>query len=280
LWLNQKNGSFREAALESGAAYAADGVARAGMGVATGDFDSDGHDDILVTNLTREGATLFRGNGKGEFDDITLKSGLAQATSGSTGFGTKWFDYDNDGRLDLFIANGGVTLIESQRGKPHPFEQTNFLFHNEGDRFRDVSGVAGSVFGIAAVGRGAAFGDVDNDGDIDMIVANNNGPVRLLLNETGSKKHWLEVRLDGGASNRFGIGSRVGLLRKGQPTIWRNANTDSSYLSAHDPRVHFGLGDNPDVDALVVQWADGSKETWSGITRDKITTLRKATGRP
>jgi hypothetical protein len=280
LWLNQKNGTFREAALESGAAYASDGVARAGMGVTAGDFDCDGHDDILVTNLTREGATLFRGNGKGEFEDITLKSGLAQATAGSTGFGTKWFDYDNDGPLDLFIANGAVTLIESQRGKPRPFEQPNLLFHNEAGKFRHVSGVAGSIFGIAAVARGAAFGDIDNDGDIDIVVANNDGPVRLLLNETGSKKHWLEVRLDGGASNRFGIGSRVGLMRRGQPTIWRNANTDSGYLSAHDPRVHFGLGGRPEVDALTVRWADGSKESWTGMSPDKITTLRKGTGKP
>ena len=279
LWLNQKDGTFREAALESGAAYASDGVARAGMGVTAGDFDGDGHDDILITNLTREGATLFRGNGKGEFEDITQRSGLMQATSGSTGFGTKLFDYDNDGRLDLFIANGAVTMIEALRGKPYPFEQKNQLFHNEGSAFREVSGVAGAVFSIAGVARGAAFGDIDNDGDIDIIVANNNGPVRLYLNDAGSKKHWLEVRLDGGALNRFGVGARVAVLRQGRPAVWRNANTDSGYLSAHDPRVHFGLGDKSGVDGLLVHWADGSREIWPAIPSDRIITLRKGTGK-
>lgn len=280
LWLNQRDGTFREAALASGAAYAADGAARAGMGVTAGDFDGDGHDDILVTNLAREGATLFRGNGRGEFDDVTLRSGLMKATAGATGFGTKWFDYDNDGRLDLFIANGAVTRIESMRGKTYPFEQKNLLFHNEGATFRDVSGMAGAVFGSAAVGRGAAFGDIDNDGDVDIVVANNNGPVRLLLNETGSRKHWLEVRLDGGASNRFGVGSRVALLRAGRRPMWRNANTDSGYLSAHDPRVHFGLGDQTDMEGIVVHWADGAREKWPAPLPDRLIALRKGTGKP
>ncbi len=279
LWLNRKDGTFREAALESGAAYASDGMARAGMGVTAGDFDGDGNDDILVTNLTHEGATLFRGNGEGQFDDVTLQSGLMQATSGSTGFGTRWFDYDNDGRLDLFIANGAVAMVESLRGKPYPFEQKNQLFHNEGARFRKVSGVAGSAFALAGVARGAAFGDIDNDGDIDIVVANNNGPARLLLNETGSKKHWLEVRLDGGATNRFGAGSRVAVNRRDRTALWRNADTGSGYLSAHDARVHFGLGDKPDINSLRVRWADGSSEIWPSQLPDRMITLRKGTGK-
>ena len=275
LWLNQKDGTFKEAALASGAAYAADGVARAGMGVAAGDFYGDGHDDILVTNLTREGATLFRGNGRGDFEDVTLQSGLTKATSGATGFGTKWFDYDNDGRLDLFIANGAVTMLEALRGNPYSFEQRNLLFHNEGRKLKDVSGVAGEAFQRAAVGRGAAFGDIDNDGDIDIVVVNNNGPAALLLNETGSKNHWLQVRLDGA-----GVGSRIAVLRPGQPPLWRIANTDSGYLSAHDPRVHFGLGDKPGMESLLVHWPDGSKEKWSAPAPDRLVTLRKGTGKP
>ncbi len=279
LWLNNQDGAFREAALESGTAYAADGVPRAGMGVTAGDFDNDGKDDIFVTNLVREGATLFRGGGNGKFDDITLKSGLSQPTAAFTGFGTKWFDYDNDGRLDLFVANGGVTMIEAQRGKPYPFQQRNLLLHNEGARFRDVSEFAGSIFAHPGIGRGAAFGDIDNDGDIDIVVANNSGPVLLLLNETGSKKHWLEVGLDGGKTNRFGIGSRVAVLRKGQPPLWRSVDTGSGYLSAHDPRVHFGLGDRFAVDGVLVKWPDGSTEAWPAIQPDRLLTLRKGTGK-
>ena len=279
LWLNQKDGTFREEALRSGAAYASDGVARAGMGVTAGDFDGDGHDDILVTNLTREGATLFRGNGKGDFDDTSLKSGLAQLTSRFTGFGTKWFDFDNDGKLDLFIANGAVTRMETQRGKPRPFEQTNQLFQNVGGTLREVSAVAGNAFQVAGVARGAAFGDIDNDGRIDIVVANNEGPVRLLLNRSAASMHWLQVQLDGGPLNRFGVGAKVELRRKGVASIWRRVSTDSSYLSAHDSRVHFGLGNQPEVEELIVHWTDGSKESFAPPKPDQIIQIRKATGK-
>lgn len=273
LWLNRKDGTFQEAALASGAAYASDGVARAGMGVTAGDFDGDGHDDILVTNLTREGATLFRGDGRGGFDDVTLQSGLSGPTSAATGFGAKWFDYDNDGRLDLFIANGAVTMIEALRGKPHPFEQRNLLFHNEGGRLKDVSGAAGAPFEKAAVGRGAAFGDLDNDGSVDIVVSNNNGPAVLLLNQNRSQNYWLQVRLAGGNA------SKIALIRSGMPTVYRSANTDSGYLSAHDPRVHFGLGARPDNDGLIVYWTDGTREQWPGTIAGKVVTLKKGTGR-
>lgn len=279
LWLNQGDGTFREAGLQSGAAYAADGVARAGMGVTAGGFTNEGHEDVLVTNLTREGVTLWRNNGKGDFEDVTLRYGLAQATIPFTGFGAQWLDYDNDGRLDLFITNGAVTIMESLRGKPYPFEQHNQLFHNEGGRFREVSRNGGPAFQIPGVGRGAAFGDIDNDGDVDIVVTNNNGPVRLLLNESGSRRHWLEVRLDGGKTNRFGIGARVAVLRRGQPALWRRAHTDSSYLSANEPRVHFGLGDKPDLEGAAVEWPDGSSEIWNSILADRIVTLRKGSGR-
>ena len=279
LWLNQKNGAFREEALRSGAAYASDGMARAGMGVTAGDFDGDGHDDILVTNLAREGATLFRGNGNGDFDDSSLKSGLVSSTAGFTGFGTKWFDFDNDGRLDLFIANGAVTRMETQRGKPRPFEQTNQLLHNVGNSLRDVSAIAGSAFQVPGVGRGAAFGDIDNDGRVDVVVANNGGPVRLLLNRSNTSRHWLQVQLDGGPGNRFGVGAGVELRRKGVPSLWRRTSTDSSYLSAHDSRVHFGLGNQAEVDELIVHWTDGSKESFAAIKPDQIVQIRKTTGK-
>ncbi len=282
LWLNQGNGTFKEVALVSGTAYSADGLAQAGMGVTAGDFDGDEDEDILVTNLTKEGCVLYRNDGKGYFYDATIEFGLHQPTFPYTGFGVEWFDYDNDGRLDLFIANGAVTLMESLRGSPYPFHQINQLFHNEGEgkRFRETTKIAGPALELSEVSRGAAFGDIDNDGDIDIVVTNNNGPVRLLRNEVGSQRHWLEVRLEAAKGNRFAIGARVAVLRQGQKPLWRRVHTDSSYLSANDVRVHFGLGEKPEVQSVVVRWPDGSREAWDKVQPDRLLTLRQGTGRP
>lgn len=277
LWLNNHDGTFREAALEAGVAYAADGVARAGMGIAVADIDDDGLEDILVTNLVREGSTLFRNRGKGQFDDRTVQDGIARLTSGATGFGTGWLDYDNDGHLDLFIGNGAVTIVEALRGQPYPYQQQNRLLRNEPATrmFQDVTARVASDLSAAAVGRGAAFGDIDNDGDSDIVVSNNNGPVRLLLNRAEARYHWLEVRLESSASNPQAMGARVAVLRTGELTQWRRVHTDSSYLSASDPRVHFGLGANPAPATLLVEWPDGLKEARTGVKVDEIITVRR-----
>ena len=280
LWLNNGNGTFREAALLSGAAYSADGVARAGMGVTAGDFDGTGNESLFIANLTREGASLFRNNGHAEFTDVAMQVGLHQPTFPYTGFGVQWFDYDNDGRPDLFIANGAVTIVENLRGTPYPFHQRNLLFHNEGARFREASGEAGPAFQLSEVGRGAAFGDVDNDGRIDIVVTNNNGPVRLLLNEMTSSNHWLEVRLQGVKCNRDAMGARVAVRWQGQRQLWGRAHTDGSYLSASDVRVHFGLGATPETVQVLVEWPDGSKEKWDNVRADSLVTLRQGTGTP
>ncbi len=252
LWINQKDGTFLEQALTLGAAYSEDGLAKAGMGVASGDYDNDGHDDLLVLNLTREGATLFHHAVRG-FEDISIRTGVRPLTFAFTGFGAGWIDYDNDGWLDVFMANGAVTIIEALRGTPDPFHQKNLLLRNEaGVRFSDVSSAGGPAMQLSEVSRGAAFGDLDNDGDIDIVVSNNNGPARLMRNETGSRQAWLEVSVK--------PGTRVGVERAGEKTLWREARTDSSYLSANDPRVHFGLGKNPAVQRLTVLWPDGRRE--------------------
>ena len=281
LWLNQDNGTFREIALEAGVACSADGLPKAGMGVTAEDIENDGGEDILVTNLTGEGATLFHNNGKGEFDEVTAQYGLSQPTFGFTGFGTKWFDYDNDGWLDLFIANGAVTRVEAERGKLFPFAQKNQLFHNEGEakRFRETSGIAGPAFQLPGVGRGAAFGDIDNDGAIDIVVSNNNGPVCVLHNEVGARQHWLQVRLEGGKTNRDGIAAHVTILRRAQRPLRRRVHTDASYLSASDVRVHFGLGQTAELQGVLVEWPDGLREHWDRIEADKIMTLRRGSGR-
>ena len=200
----------------------------------------------MVTNLTNEGCGLYINDGKGSFYDAAAEFGLFQPTFPYTGFGTQWFDYDKDGRLDLFMANGAVTKMESLRGRPDPFNQINQLFHNEGEgkSFRETTRIAGPAFELSEISRGAAFGDIDNDGDIDIVVTNNNGPVRLLLNETNFRlrRHWLQVRLESTKGNRFGIGAPVEVHQRGRKQF-RRVHTDSSYLSANDVRVHFGLGE-------------------------------------
>jgi len=281
LWINKGDGTFEESALLAGAAYSMDGLARAGMGVAPGDFDNDGDEDLLVTNLATEGSTLYR-NHQGSFSDVTLELGVTRASFLFTGFGVGWFDYNNDGRLDLFAANGAVTIVEALRGSRYPYQQRSQLLRNDGgDKpLADVSAAAGLVFEQLQVGRGAAFGDIDNDGDLDILVSNNNGPVRLLLNEGRANNHWLQVRLQGISDNRQGIGARVAVLRRGQTPLWRQGHTDGSYLSAHDSRIHFGLGSDPDLQGVLVHWPGGTREVFEGIKPDTIVTLRQRAGKP
>jgi enediyne biosynthesis protein E4 len=280
LWLNQGDGTFREAAIEAGVAYSGDGLAKAGMGVTVDDVENNGNQILLVTNLAGEGASVFRGDRTGQFEEVTAQYGLFQPTFSRTGFGAGWFDTDNDGRLDLFVANGGVTLTSFGVRGASPYAQSNQLFHNEGrgSPFRDVTDCGGEAFRLPAVSRAAAFGDIDNDGAIDIVVTNNNGPVRLLHNRAAVGRHWLIVRLEATHKNRFALGARVGLIRRGQDTLWRRAHTDSSYLSSNDPRVHFGLGERSNIDAMVVHWPNGSKEEFRGLRPDRIVTLKEGSG--
>ncbi len=282
LWLNQGNGTFKEAGLDLGLALSADGLPKAGMGLSADDIDNDGHLEVLVTNLNREGVTLFRSDKQGMYDDDTAQYRLAQPTFGYTGYGVGFFDYDNDGLMDLFIANGAMTIIDSMHNTSNPYAQRNQLFHNEGEGkgFREVTDEAGPALQLIEVSRGAAFGDIDNDGNMDIVITNEDAPARVFLNQGGSKNHWLLVRLETPKLNRFGMGAMVGLFRKGLPTMWRHAHTDGSMLSASDIRVHFGLGNNPAIDAVVVHWLDGKKEKWEKVRTDQIITLRQSTGSP
>jgi hypothetical protein len=284
LWINQHDGTFKETGLISGAAYNGDGKALSGMGVTAADFDIDGDEDIFVTNLTGEQNTLYQNDGSGNFEDLTNVYGLGHTTLSSTGFGTSWFDYDNDGRLDLFVASGEVRTIDSQRGKAFPYRQKNQLYHNEGKVFREVTDRAGPAFQVPGVGRGAAFGDIDNDGDIDIVVTNANGPVQLLLNQVGSRNHWLQALLQGVHTNRDAYGAIVILRRKGRPPIRRRVGTDGSYLSAHDPRVHFGLGTDAELkesppESLSVMWPDGYQESWEVRQSDRVMHLTEGQGK-
>ncbi len=294
LWLNRPGPGgtrvFSDEAMLAGCAVNADGAAEASMGVAAGDFDSDGDVDILLTHLIKETNTLYRNDGRGNFDDATSAAGLGAASLSYTSFGTGFFDYDNDGWLDLLVVSGAVTILPelAAAGDPFPLHQRNQLFHNLGGsggavRFVEVTDRAGAVFELSEVGRGAAFGDVDNDGDVDVLVVNNGGPARLLVNRVGAKRSWLGVRLVGEAGRDM-LGARAAVLRGGGPALWRRASTDGSYSSAGDPRIVFGLGDDPAVDGVRVEWPDGrmagpSAEDFVGLEAGRYHTLRRGEGR-
>jgi len=200
LWINQHNGTFKDTAFIAGAAVAGTGQAEASMGVDAGDIDDDGDEDLVVTNWLDQMNVLYVNDGMGNFEDRRASSGLGAPSLAKTGFGAGWFDFDRDGWLDLFVANGGVATIEAQARAhdPFPLKMTPQLYRNTGGgRFEDVSGRMGAVFKIADVGRGAAFGDIDNDGDTDIVVANTNGPLRLFVNNSPNQNHWVGFRLVG-----------------------------------------------------------------------------------
>jgi hypothetical protein len=278
LWINHKDGTFTDEGLLSGTALNAAGNPEGSMGIASGDFNLDGHEDLFVTNIIGETYALYVNDGHAVFEDARVKAGLAVPTAPYTGFGTDWIDYDNDGLLDLFVANGAVNIIEAERGQPFPFRMPNQLFRNIGGRFVETTAKAGPAFRQLGIGRGAAFGDLDNDGDIDIVVTNNGGPALLLLNQTienGSANHWIDVVVRQPALNRFGFGAWIGIERAGKPTLWRRVRTDGSYLSASDARVHFGLGTSPSVDAIIVQWPDGQRERRTGVQADRVVTVQR-----
>ncbi len=281
LWINQKDGTFSDWALLAGCAVNRHGQSEASMGVDAGDYDSDGDLDLFMTHLIKETNTLYQNDGQGMFEDRTADSGLGPPSLPFTSFGTGWIDYDNDGWLDLLVVNGAVTLLPelARQGDPFPLHQTRQLFRNLGQgRFVEVTAGAGAAFQQSEVGRGLLFGDVDNDGALDAVVVNNNGPVRLLQNQAGRRAAWLGLRLIGREPPRDMLGAEAAVLRQGKPPLWRRVRSDGSYCAANDPRVLFGLGDDPRVDRVLVRWPDGTSETWSGIPSGQYTTLRQGSG--
>ena len=281
LWINQRDGTFRNRALLWGTALGATGVAKADMGVDAADFDNDGDEDLFVTELTGQGSTLYVNDG-GMFRDRSAGRGIRAASLPYTGFGAGWLDIDNDGWLDVVAVNGTVTLDLEAYGPDNPFalQQRNQVFRNRGGaRFEDVTDLAGAAFALSEVSRGAAFGDVDNDGDTDVLVANGAGPVRLLVNEVGQRRHWIGLRLVGRETPRDMLGARVAVTLPDGSTRWRRARADGSYASANDPRVIVGLGESDGPPRVRVTWPGGSVEEWTRVPVGRYSTLTEGGGR-
>jgi enediyne biosynthesis protein E4 len=281
LWVNRKNGTFVDDGPLAGVALNAGGRPEGSMGIASGDYDRDGDEDLFVTNIIGETFALYTNDGHGGFEDTRVQAELARPTAGFTGFGTDWIDYDNDGWPDLFVANGAVNIVEGLRGDPVPYRMRNLLFRNLGTgKFAETSSQAGQAFSRAEVSRAAAFGDIDNDGDTDVLVTTNTGPVRLWLNQIGTHNSWLQVRLDNGPQNRLGLGALVHVEKAGAPSLVRRVRTDGSYLSAQDPTLQFGLGEWRQPVIVRVDWPGGVPEQWTFPTANQRVTLTRGHGTP
>jgi hypothetical protein len=279
LWINAGDGGFSDQALMAGAAYNAAGAAEASMGVTAGDADGDGDEDLFMTHLNGESNTLYANDGHGNFTDASSRMGLAIGSLPFTGFGARFFDLENDGDLDLYIANGGVTVDTGRTAVgEHPFAQHDQLFLGQpGGGFTNASARVGAALGPPAVGRGALFGDLDNDGDTDIVVTNNDGPVTLLRNEVGANRSWVGLTLLDEAG-RVSTG-RVALFEGAMPTQWRRAGRDGSYLSSNDPRVLLAVPGDARTCSVGVVWPDGTRERYDELATHAWQSLRRGAGR-
>ena len=276
LFRNRHDGTFAQEGLEHGVALSEDGLEQAGMGVAVGDYDLDGNLDIFKTHFSDDTNVLYRNDGKGYFNDVTIRAGLGVETR-YVGWGTGLVDLDNDGHPDIFVVTGSV-YPEVERTLPsYPFKTPRLVFRNLGEgRFEELIEEAGPGVAAPHVGRGCAFGDFDNDGDVDVVVVNLNEPPSLLRNDVTGDGHWLKVLLEGVKSNRSAIGARV-VARYGERTQAQEVLAASSFYSASDRRLHFGLGALAVAD-LDIRWPNGATEKIPGVAADQLVVIREGSG--
>ncbi len=269
---------FEEVGAEAGVAYGAHGMALSGMGSDFRDIDNDGHPDIWHTAVEYETFPIYRNNGDGDFRDITVASGLAGPSAKMSGWGNGIFDFDNDGWKDLFVARSNVmdniSLFNPSRRYPEP----NSVFQNLGNgTFKDVSATAEPDFQLEAAHRGVAFGDLDNDGRLDMVVSVLGGPVKLFHNISDNKNHWILFNLVGRKSNRMAIGAQLRVTTEDGKTQWNQVTTAVGYASSSDSRVHFELGENRKIKAIQIHWPSGIKQVIRDVEVDHIMTIEEPT---
>ncbi len=275
LFHNQRDGTFKEVAVELGLAYDEDGKTYAGMGVDVADYDNDGFPDIFINALANQRYALYRNLRGKAFNYVSPATGVAAITANHSGWGAKFFDYDNDGWKDLFVAQGHVMDNIELTEPAARYREKLLLLRNQRGKFTDVSARGGPAFQIPLAARGAAFGDLNNDGSIDVVINCNAGPAVILQNQGGNGHHWLMVNLVGRRSNRDGQGARIriqtpaGLEQRGYAT------TAGSYASASDKRVHFGLGTEQIVKLLEIQWPAGGTQILRNLTADQILTIKE-----
>ena len=288
LFMNQRNGKFKEEAVARGLAYTGMGAAAANMGIALGDADGDGWFDLFVPHLAEESHTLWRQGPRGLFQDVTARAGLLGLPWHGTGFGAVFADFDGDGALDLAVANGLIRR-RSTRTQPRlapgiapfwmPYAELSQLFANRGDgHFLEISAANPAFCGEALVGRGLACGDLDNDGAPDLLLIGIAGPARLLRNTASPRGHWLGLRaIDPALGNRDAYGAEI-VVQAGGRRWWRLVQPAYSYASSNDPRVQIGLGPAATVDSIQVRWPDGVEEIFPGSPADRYLTLRRGSG--
>ena len=276
LFLNRGSDGFSEEALSVGLAYNEDGGSFAGMGVDFEDYDNDGRPDVVATALSKELYPLFRNEGGGTFGYVTRQAGLAEITARLSGWSVKLVDLDHDGWKDLFAAQGHVLDNVELMEPGLVYLQPPLVALNQAGRFTDVSASAGPAFRTSIAGRGTAFGDLDNDGDIDLVLGVlNDRPIVLYSNASESHNHWLQVRLAGQASARDGQGARVSIRTSSGGEQVRYATTAGGYLSASDPRLHFGLGSESVVDRITVLWPRGARQVLENVGTDRLIAVRE-----
>jgi hypothetical protein len=278
LYRNNKNGTFTEEGMAAGVAFGEDGVARGAMGTDAGDYDRSGRAHLLVGNFSNQMLGLYHNEGTGLFVDEAPSSTVGRASLLTLAFGVFFFDYDLDGYPDIFAANGH---IEEEIGRVQPkvqYKEAPLLFHNLGKRrFENVSAAMGQAFNRAIVARGAAYADIDHDGDLDILISTNHGPAYLFRNDGGNRNKWLTVRLVGTKSNRDGIGAVV-RVESASGKQWSTVHSGGSYCSQSDLALTFGLGKDAAVTALEIEWPSGTKQRLANIAADQFVTVEEDKG--
>ncbi len=281
LFANRGHGKFEEIGLQSGVGYSLDGRARSGMGVDSADFNQDGWQDLFVSNVDQEMYSIYKNNHDETFDDMAGQTGIGGITRLMSGWGVKFFDYDNDGDLDLFIANGHPDDKIELHSKHVTYKEPLLLFHNKAGKFENVSERAGPAFQDSFAARGMALGDFNNDGAVDVLVAVNDGPPLLLKNAAAKGNHWLGVKLVGKKSNPDGVGTRI-TWEAGGVKRTRLKIAGGSYLSSHDPREVLGIGAHTKIDKLEISWPQPSTrvDTSTDLPIDRYISIVEGVGIP